>query len=92
MATATKKAHAAKPVAVGARGVSSPASLELLVYQDNGGDYHWELVGETGERLAQSGIFASQADAERAARCASDGVGSAQLEPHGADASTTEAV
>jgi len=92
MATATKKAHAVKPIAKSARDASRLAPLEFLVYQDNGGDYHWELVGEAGERLAQSGIFASQGDAERAARCAYDGVSLARLEPKATERRATEAV
>ena len=68
MATATKKVHA------------ESASLEFLVHQANGGDYHWEIVGERGESLAQSGGFASRDDAERAARCVRDGASSARFE------------
>jgi uncharacterized protein YegP (UPF0339 family) len=81
MATATKKVHAATPPVRTARDVSESASLEFFVHQDNGGDYHWEIVGERGESLAQSGSFASQDDAERAARCVHDGAGSARFEP-----------
>ena len=80
MATATKKVHAARPVARGAGDVSESASLEFLVHQSNGGDYHWEIVGERGESLAQSGGFASRDDAERAARCVRDGASSARFE------------
>jgi uncharacterized protein YegP (UPF0339 family) len=79
MATATKKVHAARPVARGAGDVSESASLEFLVHQANGGDYHWEIVGERGESLAQSGGFASRDDAERAARCVRDGASSARF-------------
>ena len=68
MATATKKVRAAQPVARGARNVSESTSLEFLVQQDNGGDYHWEIVGKRGESLARSGSFASHDDAERAAQ------------------------
>jgi hypothetical protein len=83
MATATKKIHAARPVARGARDVSQSASLEFLVHQDNGGDYHWEIVGEGGESLAQSSqSFAAREDAERGARRVHGGAGSARLEPH----------
>jgi uncharacterized protein YegP (UPF0339 family) len=81
MATATKKLHAAKPVARDARDVSPPASLQFLVYQDNGGDYHWEIVGGSGESLAHSQGFAFHDDAKRAARCVYDGAGSARFEP-----------
>ena len=85
MATATKKLHAPRPVARGGRDLSESASLEFLVYRDNGGDYHWEIVGERGESLAQSGSFASHDDAERAARRVHDGASSARFEPHVAD-------
>ena len=85
MATATKKVHAARPVARGVGDVLESASLEFLVHRDNGGDYYWEIVGGTGESLAQSGSFASQDDAERAARCVYDGAGSARFEPHVAE-------
>jgi uncharacterized protein YegP (UPF0339 family) len=85
MATATKKVHAAKPVARGQREASDSASLQFLVHPDNAGDYHWELVGERGESLAQSRSFASHEDAERAARRVHDGAGSARFEAHAAD-------
>jgi uncharacterized protein YegP (UPF0339 family) len=84
MATATKKAQA-KPGARPARNVSELAALEFLVNQDNGGAYQWEIVGENGESLAQSGSFASYDDAERAARCVHLGAGSARFEPHVAE-------
>ena len=80
MATATKKVHAARPVTRGADDVSKAASLEFLVYRDNGGDYHWEIVGGRDESLATSGSFASHDDAERAARRVYDGAGSARFE------------
>jgi hypothetical protein len=82
MATATKKVHAARPVARDARDVSKPAPLEFLVQQDNGGHYYWEVVGERGESLAHSGSFASYDDAERGARRVHDGAGSARFGPH----------
>jgi hypothetical protein len=80
MATATKKVLAAKPIARAARDASQSVSLHLLVHQDNGGDYYWEIVGEHRESLARSGSFASYDDAERAARRVRDGAGSARFE------------
>lgn len=85
MATATKKVHAARPVVRARRDVTESASLEFLVHQDNGGDYYWEIVGEGGERLAQSRSFASHEDAERAARCVHDGARSARFEGRAAE-------
>ena len=73
MATATKKVHAARTAARGTRDVREPASLEFLVHQDNGGDYHWEIVGDGGESLANQG--ASPATKTRSA-------------PHGASVTT----
>jgi uncharacterized protein YegP (UPF0339 family) len=92
MATASKKVHAARPVARGARDVSQSASLEFLVHQDNGGDYYWEIVGAHGESLAHSGSFASHDDAERAARRVYDVAGSARFESHVAEARQLVAV
>ena len=57
-------------------------SLRFLVYGDNGGDYHWELVEGSGDTLARSGTYASHDDAERAARHACEGAGAVRFEPH----------
>jgi hypothetical protein len=64
MATATRKPRTARPVA--ARDASE-SSLEFLVYQDNGGSYHWEIV-EGSQSLVHSVSFRSHEDAERAGR------------------------
>ena len=83
MATATKKVHAARPVARGEPDVSkSASSLEFLVHQDNASDYYWEIVGDSGESLAKSGSFSSHDDAESAARRVYHGAGSARFELH----------
>lgn len=75
MATATKKAHAAG-------GVSEPATLAFRTYRDNGKRYHWEIVDGGGQVLAQSGgSFASQDDAERAARDVHERTRVAPFEP-----------
>ncbi len=81
MATATKKIRAARPAARATRERSAPSSLGFLVDQDNGGEYHWEIVASDGASLAKSGSFASHDDAQRAARCVYDGVGRARFEP-----------
>jgi uncharacterized protein YegP (UPF0339 family) len=85
MATATKKARTAKRVAGGAAGVSESAAMEFLIFEDNGGDYHWTIVAAGGESLAQSGSYASYDDAERAARCMYEGASSARFEAHVAE-------
>ena len=85
MATAPKKARTGRPAARDAHNLLASAPLEFRVHQDNRGDYHWQIIGEGGINLAQSGSFASRDDAERAARCVRDGAGSARFEPPVAD-------
>jgi uncharacterized protein YegP (UPF0339 family) len=85
MATATRKARAPKQVASEAVGVSETGSMEFQVFRDNGGEYHWTIVTGSGESLAQSGSFASHADAEHAARYVYEGAGSARFEVDVAD-------
>jgi uncharacterized protein YegP (UPF0339 family) len=80
VATATKKARTAEQVAGGAVGESESAAVEFLVFEDNGGDYHWAIVAADSESLAQSGSFASYDDAERAARRVYEGAGLARFE------------
>ena len=92
MATATKKVHPVKPAVRGARVASESASLQFLVYRDNGGDYHWEIADDRGESLAQCGNFASYEDAERAAWRVRDAAGSARFEPDAAEGRQRRAV
>ena len=57
------------------------ASIEFLIFEDNGGDYHWRIIAGDGGTLAESVTFASYEDAEQAARRVRDGVGAASFEP-----------
>jgi len=82
MATATKKSRAAKQLARRAPQVRVPASLAFLLYEDNGGDYHWTIVAGDGETVARSGGFVSYDDAEKAAKQVRDGAASARFERH----------
>jgi uncharacterized protein YegP (UPF0339 family) len=68
MATATKK-----------HKVSTPEPMEFLVFQDNGGEYHWRLAAGDRAILGQSGSFATYEDAEQGARRVRDGAASARL-------------
>jgi len=81
MATALKKSPA----------LEQSDSLEFLVNRDNGGDYYWEIVGGSGERLSHSGMFASHDEAARAARFVYEGAGSARFEPNAATRCSPEA-
>jgi uncharacterized protein YegP (UPF0339 family) len=80
MATATKKARAAGPLARRARDVRKSASMEFLIFQDNGGAYHWTIVAGDGATLARSGSFASYDHAEQAAHRVRDGAAAARVE------------
>ena len=57
----------------------SHRSLEFSIFQDNGGSHRWRLLSPDGSVLARSSSFASQADAERAARYVIDNARSARL-------------
>ncbi len=92
MPTATKQAPAAMWRDHAPRSAPRGATLTFFTYRDNGGNYHWEIVDANGETLAYSGSFASQADAERAAREVGEGARSADLEPHAANEPHTVAV
>jgi uncharacterized protein YegP (UPF0339 family) len=78
--TAKRKARAAETA------LSKPASMKFLVFQDNGGAYHWTIVASSGETLVRSASFATYEDAKQAARIVHAGAASASFEPLGGDA------
>ncbi len=80
MATATKKSRAVNQLDRRPGGVRVPESMELLIFEDNGGAYHWTIVAGDGATLARSGGFASYDDAEEAAQQIRDGAASARFE------------
>jgi uncharacterized protein YegP (UPF0339 family) len=52
--------------------------MQFVIYQDNGGHFHWRLVDEDGTRLAVSAAsFHSADDARRAATDVHDRAGTA---------------
>jgi uncharacterized protein YegP (UPF0339 family) len=53
--------------------------MKFLVFEDNGGGYHWPVVAGSGESLAQSASFASYEEAKQAARIVHAGAGSASV-------------
>jgi uncharacterized protein YegP (UPF0339 family) len=67
MATATQKVHS-----LSQHGDDAPthdgASTEFLIFEDNGGAYHWSFSGGDGTLLVRSEACASHDDAQRAAR------------------------
>jgi uncharacterized protein YegP (UPF0339 family) len=85
MGTAPKKSRAAGQLARRARDVRVPESMEFLIFEDNGGAYHWRIVAGDGAILAQSGSFASYQDAEQAAQRVRDGAASARFNRRGCE-------
>jgi uncharacterized protein YegP (UPF0339 family) len=83
MATATKQSRAARQLAGRALDARMPASMEFLIFEDNGGSYHWTIVARDGATLARSGSLGSYEDAERAAQHVRNGVASALFERRG---------
>ena len=81
MGTAPKKPSAARHLARPAADANVPASMEFLIFADNGGSYHWRLRADDGAILGDSGGFASYDDAEHAAQQVSRGAGSARFAP-----------
>jgi uncharacterized protein YegP (UPF0339 family) len=83
MGTAPKKSCAAGELARPARDRRVPPSMEFVIFEDNGGAYHWRIVAGDGAILAQSGSFASYDDAEQAAQRVRDGAASARFNRRG---------
>jgi len=57
------------------------ASMAFLVYEDNGGTFHWTIVADSDEVLARSPGFGSREEAERAASLIHHGVLRASFDP-----------
>jgi uncharacterized protein YegP (UPF0339 family) len=70
MATATQKTDSLRRLEDDPPSAASPpngGSTEFLIYEDNGGRYHWAFAEGDGTMLVSSRGCASQADAEQAA-------------------------
>ena len=76
MATAAKKSRGARQRSTRARGQHEKASMEFVIFEDNGGEYRWMIVAGD-ETLAHSGTFALYEGAEQAARRVRDHAASA---------------
>ena len=90
MGTAPPKSRAAGRLARPARDVHVSEPMEFLIFEDNGGAYHWRIVAGDGAILAQSGSFASYDDAEQAARRVRDGAASARFNRRGRELSPVD--
>jgi uncharacterized protein YegP (UPF0339 family) len=79
MATATRNGRPSRRAARRASAAPGSAALEFLIFEDNGGGYHWTIVDGAGESLVQSGSFASRIEAKHAAQVVRDNAGAARL-------------
>ena len=77
MATAASKSRSATRLP--RRRPKAPASepMEFVIFEDNRGDFYWEIVTGDGAVLAKSGSFASYDETAQGARRFRDGAGSA---------------
>ena len=73
--SAMRKARAAPS------SLPEPASMAFLIYEDNGGGYHWTIVADGGETLVRSASFSSYEDAKQAAGIVHRGASRAAFEP-----------
>ncbi|MGH2884056.1 MAG: YegP family protein, partial [Solirubrobacteraceae bacterium] len=80
MATALNKSRAASQLARQARRRRVEQSMQFVIFEDNGGAYHWTLIAGDGTTLAQSESFASYEDAEQAGRRVREGAALARFD------------
>jgi uncharacterized protein YegP (UPF0339 family) len=81
MATATHKARTAKSAARD----TGASSMRFVIVEDNGGSYHWTILGAGGDSVARSPGYTSYGKAERAAHDVRDSAASARLDERGVD-------
>jgi uncharacterized protein YegP (UPF0339 family) len=90
MATAAMKARANTGATGAAVVAPESVSMEFLVVEDNGGNYHWTLLDRDGNNLGRSPSYASHEDAEDAALVVLAGAGSARLDRRAATDSSLD--
>jgi uncharacterized protein YegP (UPF0339 family) len=90
MATAAMKARANTAANGGTVVAPESVSMEFLIAEDNGGDFHWTLLDRDGNNLGRSPSYASHEDAEDAALVVLAGAGSARLDRRAATDSSLD--
>jgi uncharacterized protein YegP (UPF0339 family) len=90
MATANKKSRASRQLARPPVPMHEVAPMEFLIFEDNGGSYHWRILAGDGSILGQSGDFASYEAAEQAARQICNGVASARFQRRDGDTGSVD--
>jgi uncharacterized protein YegP (UPF0339 family) len=82
MATARKYTGEPNQVVRRTGALTKSASTRFLIFEDNGGGYHWRIVAGDGATIAHSVGFVSHEDAVRSVRHVRDEAGSASFEPN----------
>jgi uncharacterized protein YegP (UPF0339 family) len=90
MATATTKSRAARQLARRPREAHLQEPMQFLIFEDNGGDFHWTIVARDGASLARSGSFGSYDDAKKAAQHVRDGAAAGRFERRAGAASPVD--
>jgi hypothetical protein len=73
----------------GADGMSAPASMKFLSFEENGGAFHWAIAA-SGDRPGESATFASCQQAKQAASVVRSGAVSAPFENRAHDPAPLE--
>ena len=82
MGTAPRRSRAAQ-LASRAADANVPASIEFLMFEENGRAFHWAIVAASGDHLVPSATFASYEEAKQLARVVRSGAVPAPFEPQG---------
>jgi uncharacterized protein YegP (UPF0339 family) len=90
MATAAMKARANTGANGGTVVAPESVSMEFLIVEDNGGNYHWTLLDRDGNNLGRSPSYACHEDAEDAVLVVLAGAGSARLDRRAATDSSLD--
>jgi hypothetical protein len=79
MRTAPRRSRAAQ-LASRAADANVPASMEFLMFEENGGAFHWAIVAASGDHFVPPATFASYEEAKQAARVVRSGAVPAPFE------------
>jgi uncharacterized protein YegP (UPF0339 family) len=77
MATAAGKSRSATRLPRRRSKANPSEPMEFVIFEDNSGDFYWEIVAGDGAVLAKSGSFASHDETAHGARRFRDGAASA---------------
>ena len=89
MGTAPKESRVAQ-LACRTADANVPASMQFLIFEENGGAFHWAIVAAGGDHRVQSATFVSHEEAKQAARVVRSGSVSAPFENREADPAPLE--